>query len=99
MSDDPRFQRLQSLQLRFCEAVSRGEWMDAATLQDERFALIDALLANPDLQTPEITGALRQIADSDRQMIPALAAVRDETAAQLRELRGARKAHDAYTHP
>lgn len=98
MSDEARLQQLQQLQQRFCDAVNRGEWIEAATLQDERFALIDALLATPRLRTPQVAGALREIAASDARMLPALDAARDDAAAQLRELQRGRKALAAYAH-
>lgn len=98
-NDDPRLTRLQELQLRFCDAVRTGAWIDAARLQDERFALIDAVLAGPAKLDPGMADALRGIVRTDRELMPTVTAALDDTAAQLRELRGARKALNAYTHP
>jgi hypothetical protein len=89
-------ERLRELQAAFSRAVREGDWDAASRLQADRFCLMDTLCAGARPADDGVAGALAQIAAADRELLPDLEQARAACAAQLGELRQARRALKAY---
>lgn len=75
-----------------------GEWDDVPALERERRACLEAVLAEP--VTPEQAGAFRsrleRILELDGELTALAVALRDESAAQLQQIRQGERARAAY---